>query len=243
LLGNPKNPRAISKLEEFSGEMYREALLNSPTTGISLKVKNLFDSKEEFDALKRLIHGLTDSELYQKIKEISDTLDTKILPITVSVDIDYWLPRLQAVISATSQGGSFIDPQSVSKGAVICDASQPPDINVSTEEFSQDDVTIYEGGIIDLPSETTRFGYQNVLGLPQGKTFSCFGETIVLTMSQYGKNASIGRKVSLEEAQHIYDLALSHGFKPSVPNDNRTKESNPQQTKELLSDKILESVI
>lgn len=220
LLGNAANRGAMDELRLVGGELYRDALLdirNGHSGGIAkslvLVLPNLASVEQLLD---RDLHDEAQlRELFDRVDELARGKPQVPAPLVITADLASWLPRLETVLSATSNGSAFIDPAALHQNAIICDCAQPPDIGHSTLAL-RPDVTVIEGGLIHLPERSYRFGQQNLTGLPTGVTFSCLAETMVLTMAGLQRDYSIGKRPSLEDAEAIFDLARSFGFAPAV---------------------------
>jgi fatty aldehyde-generating acyl-ACP reductase len=92
----------------------------------------------------------------------------------------------------------------------VLDATQPrntqPDLVVQ-----RPDVTLVDGGVVDIPSMTIRGAD---IGLPHGQAYACFAETFLLGLSGHTGHFSIGVP-TLDQVDHVRDLArrFSHlGF-------------------------------
>lgn len=220
LLGNGANRGAMDELRLVAGELYRDALLQiqgGHSSGIAKSLVLLLPSLASVEQL--LDRDLGDEE---QLRELFDRIDALAQgkpqvqpPLVITADLGSWLPRLETVLSATSNGSAFIDPLVLHQNAIICDCAQPPDIGHVTLAL-RPDVTVIEGGLIHLPDRSQRFGQQNLTGLPTGVTFSCLAETMVLTMAGLQRDYSIGKRPPLEDAEAIFDLARAFGFAPAV---------------------------
>jgi len=220
LLGNSANLGAMSELRLVGGELYSAALRaiqSGHPTGIAKTLATLLPDPAIVERL--LNRDLTDDAQLRDLFDVIDALareNTAVQPpVVVASDLALWLPRLEAVLSATSNGAAFIDPAALHHNAIICDCAQPPDIG-GPALAQRPDVTVIEGGLIHLPDRTYRFGNQNLTDLPTGVTFSCLAETVVLTMAGKKRDYSIGKRPPLEEAEAIFELALNFGFAPAV---------------------------
>jgi predicted amino acid dehydrogenase len=219
LLGNAANQGAMHELRLVGGELYATALRgihSGHPSGIGKSLAALLP--------EQTLASLLDRELGDEaqLRELFDTVDALVRehsgvqpPVVVASDLGHWLPKLEAVLSATSNGSAFIDPAALHHNAIICDCAQPPDIGRSSLP-QRPDVTVIEGGLIHLPERGYRFGNQNLTDLPTGVTFSCLAETMVLTMAGKTRDYSIGKRPPLEEAEAIFELALHFGFAPAV---------------------------
>ncbi|XQE68671.1 aminotransferase class III-fold pyridoxal phosphate-dependent enzyme [Pseudomonas sp. P3C3] len=218
LLGNSANQGAMQELRLVGGELYAAALRGihgGHPSGIGKSLTAVLTAQQVEQLLDR---DLGDDA---QLRELFDAVDARVRehtvqpPVVVASDLGHWLPKLEAVLSATSNGSAFIDPATLHHNAIICDCAQPPDIG-RTSLPQRPDVTVIEGGLIHLPERDYRFGNQNLTDLPTGVTFSCLAETMVLTMAGKTRDYSIGKRPPLEEAEAIFELALHFGFAPAV---------------------------
>ncbi len=225
LLGNAANLGAMDELRRVGGELYLAALRslrdgqasNAGTpTGIARSIAPLLPNAATIDAW---IERADDEDGLRTLFDTIDALARRdreaMPPVTIASDLAHWLPRLEVVLSATSNGTAFIDPAMLHANAILCDCAQPPDIGHATLP-QRPDVTVIEGGLIHMPDPTCRFGQQNLTNLPTGVAFSCLAETIVLTMAGKRRDYSIGKRPPLEDAEDIFALAQAFGFAPAV---------------------------
>lgn len=220
LLGNSANQGAMAELRLVGGELYSAALRSIQSGHPSGIAKTLAALLPDPAIVQRLLdRDLTDDaqlrELFDSIDALAQENSAVQPPVVVASDLALWLPRLEAVLSATSNGSAFIDPAALHHNAIICDCAQPPDIGRSSLP-QRPDVTVIEGGLIHLPERSQRLGNQNLTDLPTGVTFSCLAETVVLTMAGKQRDYSIGKRPPLEDAEAIFQLALNFGFAPAV---------------------------
>lgn len=217
LLGNAANRSASDELQRVAGEIYRDALLGlyaGEPQGIGRSLAGLL---VEGGVGRLLALGEDDAALRELVGEIEHLAAAagQQAPLVLASDLAHWLPQLEAVLSATSNGAAFIDPALLRGGAVICDCAQPPDIRNHTGE-QRPDIEVVEGGLIRLPEADYRFGSQNLNNLPAGTAYSCLAETMVLSMAARQRDYSIGRRPSLADAEEVLRLALDFGFAPAI---------------------------
>lgn len=221
LFGNPENKNALIGLKALAGEIYRQAIcdLHREHTGVLGSLTKLLGN---FDFVPISALAATDTQanidLYDLIEDQINAKKNCTGPIQVTTDLETYLPFVDCLISTTSQGKAFIGPSLLKKGAIVCDAARPADVEASVK-LSRPDVLVYDGGLIRMPDGSS-FGRNNVIGLPTGVNLACLSETICLAMSQVTKDYSIGLNVPLTEAQFVYNEALKHGFCLSLPFDN-----------------------
>lgn len=217
LFGNPRNPGAIAALKGIAGELYCELLQRR--NGYSGKIVETLDKIVEAAPVPEPLLSAASkqdwTQLYDWINNQAEALGLPHGPIRITTDLSTYLPLMNAVVSATSQGYSFIEPTLLATDAVVCDSARPADV-VSSVSSRRSDVLVYEGGLVRFP-EAIKFGVSNQANQPAGLGFACLVETIVLAMSQVDRNYSIGRRITLPEAEEVFELALKHGFEANVP--------------------------
>jgi acetylornithine/succinyldiaminopimelate/putrescine aminotransferase/predicted amino acid dehydrogenase len=219
LFGNPANLLASQNLKIVVGELYQDIILSSKEkdlTGIGKRLHELIPNIHRLVS-SNLLEDDSDNtliQLYEFIEERLSTLDSNQRPIQITTDLERYLPEMGAVISATSQGYSFINPALLASNAIICDTAKPNDVLTSVK-VARPDTFVYEGGLVTFP-EHVSLGLSN-FGLPTGVTLGCFAEMIVLAMAGVRRNYSIGKRVPLSEAMEVYNMAKQHGFGVYIP--------------------------
>ena len=218
LFGNPGNPTAVDEVKSVAGEIYQE-LLRLPEAqvpgGIQLDLRALHaggplprELLEDSSAAACLaLAGLVDARFAKGMGRPA--------PITVSVDLQGQLQRANAIISATSQGKPFVQSSWIADDTIVCDAARPGDVGGLVRQQRQD-LFVFDGGLVQLP-EAVAFGRNNVLGFAPGINLACLSETMALAMGQVTRHYSLGRRIPLQEARYIQDLAQRHGFACHLP--------------------------
>ena len=214
LIGNQNSKKGLQDVSEVGGEIYRRSIkeIESGTTkGISFPLADLFKRHASlYVTLKNYLNELSDLQLYNWISAYCRHVGYE-LPVATSVNIKTDLKDANLVLSATSQGQSFIEIDWLAKNAIFCDAARPSDLKVEAS-MQRSDLTVLEGGLLHLPDETVKFGSTNVLDFPTGINLACLSETISIALSGDIKNYSIGKKIDYDEAVMIYNRALDQGF-------------------------------
>lgn len=218
LMGNPKNKANVSSLEVIAGELLVEIFFSGDKSspiriklesgGVNVEfIRNLFVNK----------NNETLREIFCKVKGkyISNKGSLENFPIELSNNVSFQLPKCDLVISATSNGKSFITPNMIAENAIMCDVARPSDL-IDDISIVRNDVTFYEGGLVNLPNNV-KFGEANLVGLPTGVTLACLSEAMILTMKQATHNYSIGGTSSLEEAKQIFQWGKDNGFITHIP--------------------------
>jgi len=119
------------------------------------------------------------------------------------------------VVLLTASADCVLGPDHLAPGAVVIDATQPR--NTSPALLTQrPDVTVIDGGIVDIPSLRIVGGD---IGLPDGRAYACFAETALLALTGHRGHFAIGAP-GLDLVERTRELAadLSHlGFAPAAP--------------------------
>jgi predicted amino acid dehydrogenase len=230
--GNPANPQSLNKLEELAGEIYqaaaRRVLDGTATGGIATTLLSLEDwlttvpdalIDERAPSAYRAMYNAVKNRLFQQ---------GAALPIALSVHPERDLPRMALLITATSQGKSFIDVDLLRHGAVVCDVARPADVHARLNG-ARSDLTVYEGGLLRLP-EPVRFGRRNVIGCDAGVNLACLSETMTLALSGVRRNYSIGSAPPVDDAREVLHLARHHGFDIMAPALGNTEAGNASLT-------------
>ena len=131
--------------------------------------------------------------------------------IHVDDDAESALRRCDYVISATSEGKSFLNVDSLRPGSIAIDTARPFDFIVPPGS----QVEVIEGGLVRQP-HAVLYGDCNMVGCPAGINLACLSETIVLALSGASGHFSIGKSIGYGEARMIFNLALAHGFSPAL---------------------------
>ncbi len=219
LFGNPKNPNFRDSLLSVAGEMYAlayqqlKAESSQEPRGIASALSQLLNHSTTTEQFKRELAQHIANDEFEAITELVEqrctALQTPI--ITLTNDAVHDLKPVQAVLSATSEAQSFIEPEWLAQGAVVCDSARPSDMKSEVFE-KRPDVFVFEGAILTMPDPELRFGPYNILGFPTGLNLACLSETMSLAMAQRSGHFSIGKSPSYREALAIYRDAVAQGF-------------------------------
>ena len=218
LFGNPNNPAPRVKLEAMAGEIYEDAIERAErgeTSGVGIELAPVFPRLLKF--YKTLDRSAADARvrLNAEVEAAFGALAHKQPPLTTTIDLHGHMRRLQFVITATSQSKAFIAESFLMPGATVCDAARPADVHERLRD-SRPDVFVYEGGLVKLP-QSRMFGLTNIIDCEPDVNLACLSETMVLAMSGIRRDYSLGVSPSLEDADAVMRLALSHGFAPYCP--------------------------
>lgn len=106
------------------------------------------------------------------------------------------------VILLTASADALVGPQHLGPGAVVLDATQPRNTSPALPE-ARPDVTVVDGGVLDIPSLRLLGGN---IGLPDGRAYACFAETLLLALSGHRGHFSLGVPM-LEQVDHTRSMA------------------------------------
>ena len=116
-------------------------------------------------------------------------------------DVHLGLRDADLVITVTSARDAVIEPEDLKPGSVVCDVARPRDVSVRVAK-ERDDVLVIEGGVVAVPGPEADFHF----------TFGCMSETIMLALEGRYESFTLGKEVSVEQAQETERLAQKHGF-------------------------------
>ncbi|MGC4043075.1 MAG: hypothetical protein QM758_04660 [Armatimonas sp.] len=157
----------------------------------------------------------------------------KLLPVAAEVeerggtaeicgDVATGLKDADVIVTVTSAADAVILPDMLVRGAVVVDVARPRDVSVRVSKERQD-VLVIEGGLIDVPGQmrcpaTRRDGTPKdapdfSFGFPPGTAYACMSETMMLALEGRYENFTLGKTVSVEQAEEMLRLANKHGFR------------------------------
>ncbi len=115
------------------------------------------------------------------------------------------------ILAVTSAVHAVIEPKHLKPGAVVCDVARPRDVSrrVAAE---RDDVLVIEGGMVEVPGAPD---FHFDFGFPPRKAYACMAETMALALEGRYEDYTIGREISVAQANEIGEIATRHGFKLS----------------------------
>jgi predicted amino acid dehydrogenase len=161
-------------------------------------------------------------------------LENKNVVVVVSTDIGD-AAQADIVVLVTSSPESVIQAGHLKANAIILDATQPRNTSATLCK-ERPDVTVIDGGLTAITHlKTNTIGR---FGLPEGISFACLAETLLLALDEHPHDFSIGNP-TLRQAEEIsklahkyahlgFGLAPDHSFgKPLTPNpDNNYHTSD-----------------
>ncbi len=146
-----------------------------------------------------------------KLEPIADALRTLSPSCVVSTtgDVTTGLRDADVIVTVTSAVDAVILPEHLKRGAVVCDVARPRDVSARVSK-ERDDVLVIEGGVVAVPGEVDfhfRFGF------PEHTAYACMSETMMLALDGRYESFTLGKSVSVEQAEETQRLAAKHGFK------------------------------
>ena len=129
-------------------------------------------------------------------------------PLVYTVAIERYLSQADVVVTATSQVTSFITPEMLKFGAVVCDVARPQDVSQEVKD-ARPDVLVIDGGVVAVP------GYPDLgwdFGFDKGLAYACMSETMMLALEHDYQHHSLGVDITLPTISQLQQLANKHGF-------------------------------
>ncbi|HSV72507.1 MAG TPA: shikimate dehydrogenase [Chthonomonadales bacterium] len=136
-------------------------------------------------------------------------------PTSVATDIADGLRNADVVITVSSATEAIVLPQHVKRGAVVCDVARPRDVSIAVAR-ERDDVLVIEGGLVRVPGAmqctSASSGKPFSFGFPPGTAYACMSETMALALEGRYESFTLGKDVSVEQADELARLCDKHGF-------------------------------
>jgi predicted amino acid dehydrogenase len=136
------------------------------------------------------------------------------VPVTVTTDVRQ-ARSSHVVVLLTASADALLAPEHLAEGALVLDATQPRNTSADLPE-RRPDVTVVDGGVVAVPGMRLRGGE---IGLPEGRAYACFAETMLLGLSGHTGHFSLGVP-TLEQVDHVRGLAARYahlGFRAAEP--------------------------
>ena len=105
----------------------------------------------------------------------------------------------------TASADNIVHANMLQTDAVILDGTQPRNTSPKLT-IQRPDVTVIDGGIIDIPGITLKNGG---FGLPRYHHFACFSETLLWALEGHSEHFSIGYP-TVEQAEYMEKLAKKY---------------------------------
>jgi len=124
-------------------------------------------------------------------------------------DVHLGLRDADLILTVTSARDAVIEPEDLKPGCVVCDVARPRDVSVRVAK-ERDDVLVIEGGVVAVPGPNADFHFQ--FGFPPKTAYACMSETIMLALDSRYESFTLGKEVSIAQADETARLAKKHGF-------------------------------
>jgi predicted amino acid dehydrogenase len=144
-----------------------------------------------------------------KLNQLRDELAGSKCTVEVTTDTSAGLREADLVVAVSSAKDSIIFPQDLKSGAVVCDVARPRDVSADVVK-ERDDVLVIEGGVVEVPGDVD---FHFSFGFPPKTAYACMSETMILALEGTYEPYTLGRDLTVEQVQHIGELAKKHGFK------------------------------
>lgn len=144
------------------------------------------------------------------INAIREKCEGKRAKVQAGTDMNM-IYKADLILTVTSAIESVIYPQHLKPGAVVCDVARPRDVSKQVAE-KRDDVLVIEGGMVEVPGPVD---FHFNFGFPPGKAFACMAETMALSLEGRYEDYSVGKVLTVEQANEIGAICAKHGFKLS----------------------------
>jgi fatty aldehyde-generating acyl-ACP reductase len=145
----------------------------------------------------------------RRMNKVADemALENKNVGVVVSTDMED-AAQADIVVLVTSSPESLIQARHLKPNAIILDATQPRNTSAALRE-ERPDVTIIDGGLTAITHlKTNTIGR---FGLPEGISFACLAETLLLALDDHPRDFSIGNP-TLRQAEEIGKLAQKYAY-------------------------------
>jgi predicted amino acid dehydrogenase len=148
-----------------------------------------------------------------RLQMVADRVSGRV-PTTTSTEMAD-VADADVIVLLTASADSLLTARHLKTDALVVDATQPR--NTSPELLvERPDVTVVDGGIVEIPSLRLRGGD---IGLPEGRAYACFAETALLALSGHRGHFAIGAP-SVEQVEQVREMAAGLqrlGFAAAAP--------------------------
>lgn len=128
--------------------------------------------------------------------------------VTISIDMNA-IYNADLILTVTSAVHAVIEPHHLKPGAVVCDVARPRDVSKKVAAL-RDDVLVIEGGMVEVPGPVD---FHFNFGFPPRMAFACMAETMALALESRYEDYTIGKDITIAQAQEIDGIAGRHGFR------------------------------
>lgn len=129
--------------------------------------------------------------------------------VSVTDDIAGGLRSADVIVTVTSAADAVIEPEHLKRGAVVCDVARPRDVSVRVAK-ERKDVLVIEGGVVAVPGAVD-FHFE--FGFPPRTSYACMAETMMLALENRYESFTLGKEVSVAQAEEMQRLSEKHGFR------------------------------
>jgi predicted amino acid dehydrogenase len=130
--------------------------------------------------------------------------------VTLSNEVAQSLKDADLVVTVTSAVDAVIEPEYLKAGSVVCDVARPRDVSRRVQQ-ERNDVLVIEGGVVAVPGANLDFHFN--FGFPLRTAYACMSETMLLALEGKYESFTLGKTVSVEQAEETQRLAQKHGFR------------------------------
>lgn len=140
------------------------------------------------------------------LSKVCSDINNNTVNLTATTDLNRALSTADLVFVATNSESALIDTTNLKAGTVVCDVSRPSNVVQTSKAL------VFDGGLVKPPFPVNLGPFQNT---PDNLCWGCLGETMLLALEGETADYSIGRDLTLEDADRISEMALRHGFEPN----------------------------
>lgn len=144
----------------------------------------------------------------EAVQAVRERCEGSYARVTAGTDMNQ-IYKADLILTVTSAIHEVIYPRHLKPGAVVCDVARPRDVSrqVAAE---RDDVLVIEGGMVDIPGPVD---FHFDFGFPPGKAYACMAETMALALEGRYEDYTVGKDISVKQADEIAGITAKHGFK------------------------------
>lgn len=166
------------------------------------------------DAGRLVLVGRNTAKLEPLARDIRQAVGTE---VRLTDDIAAGLRDADLIVTVTSAVDAVILPEHLKRGAVICDVARPRDVSVRVAR-ERKDVLVIEGGVVAVPGDVRfrkikRPEEEFSFGFPRRTAYACMSETMMLALDGRFESFTLGKEVSVEQAEETLRIAHRHGFR------------------------------
>jgi fatty aldehyde-generating acyl-ACP reductase len=145
----------------------------------------------------------------ERLEPVAKAVAERNAHVTLTDDVAEGLKDADVIVTVTSAADAVILPEHLKIGAVVCDVARPRDVSVRVAK-ERKDVLVIEGGVVAVPGDV-KFNFS--FGFPPQTAYACMSETIMLALDHRYESFTLGKEVSVEQAEETQRMANKHGFR------------------------------